>query len=141
MTTPKEAKHQVGALPVRTRDGRVEVCLVTTRETRRWTIPKGWPMRGRKDWTAAGIEAEEEAGLLGEVERKPIGSFLYWKRRLDHLDLIRVDVYRMDVLDQMANWKEASERYVMWFPSEVAAEMVEEQGLTQLISGLSEPQS
>ena len=35
----------------------VDVLLVSSRETKRWIIPKGWPMKGKKDWTAAAREA------------------------------------------------------------------------------------
>ncbi len=129
--------HQVGALPVRSSGGTLEVCLVTTRETRRWTIPKGWPMKGKTDREAAAIEAKEEAGLVGKVSKQPLGSFLYWKRRPGQFDLISVSVYRMDVDKQLATWKEAGERYVMWFPLASAADLVDETGLRAIIAGLA----
>jgi 8-oxo-dGTP pyrophosphatase MutT (NUDIX family) len=140
---PKSAqpKHQVGALPVRKIEGELEICLVTTRETRRWTIPKGWPMRGRKDWAAAEVEAIEEAGLVGKMSHRQLGSFLYWKRRLLHLTLVKVAVYRLDVTDQLPTWKEASERDVRWFSAIVASEMVEEPGLAAMIKTLDKKSS
>jgi 8-oxo-dGTP pyrophosphatase MutT (NUDIX family) len=46
-------------------DGIVRVLLLTSRETKRWIIPKGWPMKGRKPSGAAAREALEEAGLVG----------------------------------------------------------------------------
>jgi 8-oxo-dGTP pyrophosphatase MutT (NUDIX family) len=94
-------------------------------------------MRNRKDWVAAEIEALEEAGLKGKMVRKPIGSFLYWKRLVDRLELIRVEVYRMDVTSQLPTWKEASERQVGWFSLPTAAELVEETGLMALLAGLT----
>ena len=64
-SSSREELRQVAALPMRTENGSIQVCLVTTRETRRWTIPKGWPMRDIKDCRAAAIEAGcREAGLL-----------------------------------------------------------------------------
>jgi 8-oxo-dGTP pyrophosphatase MutT (NUDIX family) len=55
--------------------------LLTSRETRRWVIPKGWPMKGRKPAEAAAQEAYEEAGLIGHiVGKRPIGDFHYLKR-------------------------------------------------------------
>lgn len=129
-------RHQVGALPVRDRGDGPEVCLLTTRETRRWTIPKGWPMPKRKDREAAAIEARQEAGLVGTLYPKPIGSFLYWKRLTDHLELIRVKVFRLDVHEQLSSWKEAGEREIAWFPAAEAAELVQEPGLATLIASL-----
>jgi hypothetical protein len=44
-TTGIMAIEQFGALCVRQGAvGGVKVLLITTRETRRWTIPKGWPI-------------------------------------------------------------------------------------------------
>lgn len=131
------AMHQVGALPLRRGSAGIEVCLVTTRETRRWTIPKGWPMKSKTDREAAAIEARQEGGLVGKVGKAPIGSFLYWKRRTAQLDLVEVAVYEMQVKEQLATWKEAGQRYVMWFPVEAATELVEEPGLKTILANLS----
>jgi len=125
--------HQVGALPMREHDGRLEVCLITTRETNRWTVPKGWPMKGRKDFTAARIEAEQEAGVTGKPGKKPIGSFLYWKRRDAHFDLIRVAVYPLSVTRSLQVWKEQSERQVRWVNPGDASVVVDEPGLAYLL--------
>ncbi|MCB1509721.1 MAG: NUDIX domain-containing protein, partial [Hyphomicrobiaceae bacterium] len=78
---PLRRHRQIAALPYRRRDdGVFEVCLVTSRDTGRWVLPKGWPMRGRTNWEAAAREAYEEAGLVGEIEKSPVGRFPYWKR-------------------------------------------------------------
>lgn len=133
------SRRQVGALPIRDLGAGLEVCLVTTRETHRWTIPKGWPMRGRKDREAAEIEAKEEAGVVGAASSKPLGSFLYWKRFPEQLELVRVKVFRLDVTRQLSDWKESAERRVGWFPPRVAAEMVQEPGLVAILSELAQP--
>ena len=45
-------------------------------ETKRWVLPKGWPMKGKKPHAVAAIEALEEAGLLGKIGKKPIHLLL-----------------------------------------------------------------
>ena len=61
---------QYGALPYRLKDdASVEVLLVTTRQTKRWIIPKGWPIKGLTPAEAAAREAYEEAGVQGFVRR------------------------------------------------------------------------
>lgn len=130
--------RQVAALPLRMKHGQLEVCLVTTRETRRWTIPKGWPMKDIKDCRAAAIEAEQEAGLLGRTRKEPVGEFLYWKRRNLQFDLVRVFVYQLDVTGHLPSWREMSEREVRWFKPRDAALLVEEVGLAAMLEGLEE---
>ena len=38
---------------------------MTSRETRRWIVPKGWPIKGLKPAKSAAREAYEEASLRG----------------------------------------------------------------------------
>jgi hypothetical protein len=52
--------------------------LVTSREARRWIIPKGWPNKGKSGRQSAAREAE--AGVIGRVSRRAVGSFSYEKR-------------------------------------------------------------
>jgi ADP-ribose pyrophosphatase YjhB (NUDIX family) len=62
----REPRTQYAALPWRKRDdGATEILLITSRESRRWVIPKGWPMRDIKPGSCAAQEAFEEAGVLG----------------------------------------------------------------------------
>ena len=131
---PVAARSQVAALPLRVVGDVEEVCLVTTRETRRWTIPKGWPMKGLKDHLAAGIEAEQEAGLYGKIARKPVGRYLYWKRREAKFELVNVSVFRLDVAGMHPIWREQAEREVRWFPLAEAVLLVDEPGLAALIA-------
>jgi 8-oxo-dGTP pyrophosphatase MutT (NUDIX family) len=130
--------HQVAALPVRIRDGHIEVCLITTRETHRWTVPKGWPMKGRSASTAAKIEAKEEAGITGKVGKRPVGSYLYWKRRIGHFDLVEVSVYPMLVTGGLSSWKEQTQRLVHWASPRAAAIVVDEPGLEALLMQIDE---
>ena len=66
--------RQVAAVPFRLdAGGKVEVLLITSRTTKRFTVPKGWPMKGKSGRKAATTEAREEAGVLGNAPRKPLG--------------------------------------------------------------------
>src|SRR6476660_3393250 len=51
--------------------------LVTSRETRRWIIPKGWPHKGKAPHDSAAREAFEEARVVGAVGKRAVGSFPY----------------------------------------------------------------
>lgn len=130
-------RAQVAALPVFTDEsGERWVLLITSRETKRWIIPKGWPMRGRKDFNAAAREALEEAGVIGRVGKDPIGRYAYWKRQTDFIELCEVDVYQLDVTGQLETWREKGQRETAWFPVDEAAYKVDEPGLRDVIRQL-----
>ncbi|MBX9739167.1 MAG: NUDIX hydrolase [Beijerinckiaceae bacterium] len=128
-----EARIQYAALPFRTAP-EPEVLLVSSRETKRWVIPKGWPMKGRKPHAAAAQEALEEAGLLGKIEKKSVGSYHYVKNmRNGAAILCRVDVFPLMVARQRKSWPERDQRVTRWFPLAQAAAAVREPELAAII--------
>jgi 8-oxo-dGTP pyrophosphatase MutT (NUDIX family) len=133
----KRAVRQVAALCFRKRRGKVEVLLITSRETQRWVIPKGWPMPPLKDYNAARREAFEEAGVEGRVRRKKFGSFTYAKLRLKDSLAIRVDVYLLEVERERKSWPEMGERKRRWCDVDEAAHRVHEPLLRKLIRSLA----
>jgi 8-oxo-dGTP pyrophosphatase MutT (NUDIX family) len=127
-------RTQYAALPWRISDGRVEIMLVTSRDTRRWVIPKGWPMKGRKPHIVAAIEAVQEAGLLGKMDKAKLGDFGYEKRLKSGATVdCRVEVFSLRVQKQRKTWQEKSQRATRWFECAVAAELVEEPELRDLM--------
>jgi 8-oxo-dGTP pyrophosphatase MutT (NUDIX family) len=128
---------QVAALPVKIDDaGKPQVLLLTSRETKRWIIPKGWPMKGRKPWEAAAQEALEEGGIVGRPGKTPIGSYVYFKRQTAHFDVCRVDVYLLAFAEQRKSWREKGQREAKWFGLDEAATLVDEPGLIKLLLNL-----
>lgn len=127
--------QQFAALPFRRAAG-LEVMLITSRETRRWIIPKGWPMKGRRPRGTAAREALEEAGIKGKVSRTPIGSYTYVKRGLGGQSWpCRVDIFPLEVRLELADWREREQRTRQWFPYIEAAGAVTERELRDLILG------
>src|ERR1700761_6394520 len=126
---------QYAVLPWRLDErGMRQVMLVTSRETRRWVIPKGWPMKGRKPAAVAAQEAFEEAGLVGTiVGKKPLGSFHYPKRLTNKTILCEIRVYLFHVEQQLEVWPEKGQRETKWFDAKEAAELVDEGGLAAII--------
>jgi len=146
MKAPKAKKKNVGAgavlrtqyaaLPWRINNGRVEIMLVTSRDTKRWIIPKGWPMKGRKPHIVAAIEAVQEAGLIGKMDKAKLGDFGY-EKRLDSGATVdcRVEVFSLRVQKQRKKWREKKQRATRWFECVVAAGLVEEPELRDLMLG------
>jgi 8-oxo-dGTP pyrophosphatase MutT (NUDIX family) len=133
-----ETHVQYAALPWRIRES-LEIMLVTSRDTRRWVIPKGWPMKGLKPSTTAAVEALEEAGVVGKVEKKKVGSYHYRKRLKNGAALLcRVDVFPLRVARQRETWREKHQRVTHWRPYADAAEQVAEQELKEMILAFGE---
>ena len=135
--TPKIAvRQQFGVLPYReTKKSGLEIMLITSRETRRWVVPKGWPIKGMKPSASAAREAYEEAGLRGVTANRSIGSYVYDKRLVEKHTTVpcEVKVFPMRVRRQAATWPESAERETRWFSPAAAIEAVEEAGLKRII--------
>jgi len=133
--TPNAPRMQYAALPWRLDDEKgVEILLATSRDTRRWVIPKGWPMKGRKPHIVAAIEAMQEAGLHGKIGKAKLGEFRYEKRMKGDASVeCLVEVFPLQVERQRKKWPEKGQRVTYWFPYAVAAEQVDEPELRALI--------
>jgi 8-oxo-dGTP pyrophosphatase MutT (NUDIX family) len=125
---------QVAALPIRrSSDGTCHVLLVTSRETRRWIIPKGWPQPQQEDHASAAQEALEEAGVLGTANAESVGTYVYQKRRRRGAMTVRVTVYLLAVTEELADWPERQQRERAWFTPAEAADKVDEPELRDLL--------
>ena len=136
----EQPNHQIAALPWRHGKKGLEILLVSSRETKRWVIPKGWPMKNKKPYAAAAQEAKEEAGLLGKIIKEPIGHFHYVKNLRDGTAVLcRVDVFPLQVQKQRKSWPERDQRITRWFPLEEAASLVREPELSALMRAFTPP--
>jgi 8-oxo-dGTP pyrophosphatase MutT (NUDIX family) len=133
-----KSERQVAALPMRlTEAGVPQVLMVTSRETRRWIIPKGWPMKGLKDHQAATIEAAEEAGIQGRTLKSAIGQYTYWRRTKNDFRLTPVSVFLLSVEGRLASWKEKGQRDAKWIDCTDVAAVVQEPELVTLIETIA----
>lgn len=131
-------RRQCAALPVLGSGGAQRVVLVTSRETRRWVLPKGWIEPGEQPHRSALREAFEEAGLTGEAEREPIGSYVYGKRLAGGgVASTEVLVFRLRVARLLPDWPERGERERRLFRPAAAAALVLEPDLARLLRRLA----
>jgi 8-oxo-dGTP pyrophosphatase MutT (NUDIX family) len=128
---------QYGALPYRfTPTAALEILLVTTRRTKRWIIPKGWPIKGLRPAKSAAREAFEEAGVRGKIGTKSVGLFNYHKL-LDEDGIqfnCEVKVFPLLVKRQSENWPEFEQRLVQWVEPNKAVSMIKEPELKKLVA-------
>lgn len=133
----RPASLQVGALCLRVRDGKTQALLITSRDTGRWVIPKGWPMRGRSLPGAAKQEAWEEAGARGKIDKSSLGSFHYEKILDSGLGVpTDVVVFPMKVETLAKTYPEEHQRKRKWFATKEAAKLVDEEGLQEILRKL-----
>ena len=130
---PDGARLQAAALPFR-RGKELEVLLVSSLDSGRWIVPKGWPMKGRTNFETAQREAYEEAGVKGDIASTPTGTFHYDKRRRNgSVWRCLVEVFPLEVKSQSRSWPEKSVRKTHWYAWSEAANLVDDAGLGEII--------
>ena len=133
----REHGRQVAALCWRVspkRASKVEVVLITSLNSKRWIVPKGWPEPEMGLAENAAREAFEEAGVTGRVTPQPIGSYHYLKEKKDGGGIpCSVEVFALEVIKQMDDWPEKQLRQLDWVPIDQAVARIVEPGLRQIL--------
>lgn len=131
---PKVRGSQCAAVPFRVAEKGAQVVLVTSRDTRRWIVPKGWTKKKLAPGAMAAREAFEEAGVLGTVTALPIGAYRYLKRMPDG-DNVRCDVavYLLEVTEVLDEWPEMDQRERRWVGVGDAADLISDVGMVPLL--------
>jgi 8-oxo-dGTP pyrophosphatase MutT (NUDIX family) len=125
---------QYAALPWRTHGQSLQILLITSRRTHRWIIPKGWPMDKCEPAVTAAREAAEEAGVSGEMGKRPVGHFRYLKLLRGGVELpCRVEVFPLKVTRERSDWDEKKARERRWFSVREATAAVLEPQLKTVI--------
>ena len=131
-------RQQFAALPWRRTEAGVEVLLITSRESRRWVIPKGWRKKAEPGPFTAARETLEETGATGAVREAPLGHYRYQKQAKDgRLQRVKVAVYALEVVHEHEDWPEKAFREKLWTSLAEAAERVDEPELQALIAAFA----
>ena len=130
---PPRQQYAALCYRVKKKTNELEVLLLTSRDTGRWVIPKGWPMDGRTAYEVAAREAFEEAGVRGTVEDQTIGCYSYPKVLKNGLSVTcKVQVYALEAATIAKNFKEKGERRTEWVSCDEAAKRVNEPELREI---------
>jgi len=125
---------QCGAICCRVkRGGRLSVLLVTSRDTGRWVIPKGYLERKEKPYRCAQREALEEAGIIGKVRKRPLGYYTYLK---DNETPLTVSIHPLRLRNEVNQFPERTQRLKIWVSPAEAAQLVEEPELQALFRSI-----
>ena len=125
--------RQFGALPYRVRNEDLEILLITTKKKRRWSVPKGWPIKRSTPQQTAMVEAYEEAGVRGDVGEMQVGRFRKRREVKKQSVLCEVQVFPLEVTRQQADWPERKRRSRIWVAPRKAAKLVKKSGLRRAI--------
>lgn len=132
-------RPQHAALCWRMHRGSVEVLLITSRDTGRWVIPKGWPMAGKSPSQTAAQEAWEEAGVKGRIGDNALGFYAYDKMREELAPQpCGVSVFPLRVEQVAEKFPERKERRRKWFDASKAARKVAEPQLRALLAAIGD---
>ncbi|KIN71427.1 NUDIX hydrolase [Sulfitobacter guttiformis] len=131
-------RSQVAALCYRQTDTGIEVLVITSRDTKRWILPKGWPIEGLDGPASALQEAWEEAGVRqADITPEPLGTYSYDKRLSDGGALpVEATVYLARVETLADTYPEMDERTRRWVTPDDAAQMVAEPELQNILRAL-----
>lgn len=128
-----ETATQTAALCWRIRKEKLQILLITSRDTGRWVVPKGWPMTGKSLAESAAQEAWEEGGVTGKVRDMPIGVFGYRKQIIRESVPCVAAVFPLRVKSLAAEFPEKGQRRRKWVSRKKAAKLVREPELAELI--------
>lgn len=129
---------QVAALPYRVSNSGPKILLITTRKKGKWSIPKGWPMKGRAARSAAAIEAFEEAGVIGRIGRRRVGRFKHRKEVGAREVECAVEIFPLIVKRELNRWPEKHERKRRWFSGKRASRKISKKRLRRAIAAFAE---
>jgi 8-oxo-dGTP pyrophosphatase MutT (NUDIX family) len=120
--------RQSAVIPYRRGPSGLDVLLVTSRKGTRWVLPKGVVEPDLTPAASAAKEALEEAGVRGAIDDEPLGTYQYRKWG----GICTVEVFAMEVEEEVADWPEASTRRRAWLTVDDARRRVDEAGLRQI---------
>lgn len=125
---------QVAALCWRRSRKGVRVLLITSRDSGRWVIPKGWQMHNRTDPEAAAREAYEEAGVRGTISDRSVGLYTYLKGLAPGRSVLCVvKVFPLEVREMLTKYPETGQRRARWFSPDKAAMRIAEPELRAIV--------
>ena len=141
----REHGRQVAALcwrHSRKRTFQIEILLITSLNSKRWILPKGWQEAELSPSDNAAREAFEEAGVTGKVSARPVGTYHYLKEKKDGTGVpCSVDVYALAVTKQLDDWPEKNVRELAWMSVDQAVAQISEPGVRPILRNFRKQQA
>ncbi|AML50262.1 MULTISPECIES: NUDIX hydrolase [Falsihalocynthiibacter] len=133
-----DLRTQFGAICYRVANGKIQILLITSRRSRLWIVPKGWPINGKTPAQSAAIEAWEEAGAIGVMGDACIGLYSHTKKATKGEILpVMVSLFALQVKRTAKKFPEKSQRKRKWVSRKKAASMVSDPELGKILRGFT----
>ncbi len=120
---------QAAAIPYRVRNDKVEILILTSRNKKKWIIPKGIIEKKHSAALTALKETEEEAGVTGHISGEVVGVYTYEKWG----GICRVKVFPLHVTKVFDKWDEMEFRQRKWVKAKEAITKVKPKKLGKII--------
>ncbi|WP_051227440.1 NUDIX hydrolase [Oceanospirillum beijerinckii] len=126
-------KERIAALPLKKRKNQApQVCLVTSRRHGHWMIPMGKKEKKLSNADVARLEAYEEAGVLGRLNKK---NTLKVNTCSGHKKKKRcVFIYPMEVRSKLKRWPEKKQRQRCWVSIKKLSKLLSDKNLAKAIT-------
>ena len=135
-------KLQVGCICYKKEKKKLKILIITSRNSKRWIIPKGWIKKNLGSIRSAEAEAWEEAGVKGKCYKNTIGFYTYQKigkngkgRRCT------VKVFALKVREQLNDFPEKNFRTLRWITPEKSHKFIENKELVQVLENFAKMKS
>ena len=114
-------KTQYGVIPYTNKKKSPKIILITSRTNGYWIFPKGNPMKKKTFFQSAAVEAYEEAGVRGTVNKKASYTIKFRHQNIDH----KIVLFPMKIETLLDEWPERKERKRKVVSVEKALKMIE----------------
>ena len=120
--------HQSGVIPFVIRNNKIRLLIITSTSGKKWIFPKGIVEKGMSKEESAMMEAFEEAGVMGEILDRNLGSYKLEK----YNTICKVDMYPMIVEKVLKEWPEIKMRKRKWIHPEDIEDYVTDKKLLRV---------
>jgi len=125
---------QSAVIPFQVKKSQLKILVITSLKSKQWIFPKGIIEKQMTPQESALQEAEEEAGVEGEVLNIKLGEYSYQKWG----GICDVKVFPMHVTRILEDWPEAGLRKRKWVSIDKAANLINKKELQDLLRRLEE---
>ena len=124
----KKTIAQSGVIPFAIRNKKLRLLIITNSNRDKWLFPKGIVEKDMTKEESAVMEAYEEAGVLGEIIPKKIGSYEIIK----YGTTCKIDMYPMLVEKVLNRWPEDRIRKRKWISPEELKEYIKDKSILKI---------